>query len=99
MEAEASVSDLLVYVGDKMSADWRMLGTHLGIQKSLLDEVEHDQRLAKKCFQEMIEKWLMKYTHTGILLICSVNKINEISYRIVCPQVNNHALGDLSFWL
>ena len=53
------LKDLYQHITPKYAADWKVIGTLLGLPNATLDIIEHDNHYkAKKCCNAMLNKWL-----------------------------------------
>ena len=53
------LKDLYQHITPQYAADWKVIGTLLGLPSATLDVIEYDNRdKAKKCCNAMLNKWL-----------------------------------------
>ena len=54
-----SLKDLYQYITPRYAADWKVIGTLLGLPSATIEVIEHDNHhKAAKCCNAMLNKWL-----------------------------------------
>ena len=63
--AEPSLFDLLRHVVPAIAAQWKMVGRDLGVERKVLNTVQHTERSAEGCAMELLAQWLHRAPGTG----------------------------------
>ena len=73
---ERHASVLVVSLQDVVS-EWMILGTHLGIQDSVLRSIQYNNRdIIQTCRRDMVIEWLKSGSATKVELVSALRKIH-----------------------
>ena len=73
---ERHASVLVVALQDVVS-EWMILGTHLGIQDSVLRSIQYNNRdIIQTCRRDMVIEWLKSGSATKVELVSALRKIH-----------------------
>ena len=54
---QPQLKDLQILI-TKHCTDWKDIGQRLGLEDSVIKQVEYDYRTARECFRAILERWL-----------------------------------------
>ena len=74
---ERHASVLVVALQDVVS-EWMILGTHLGIQDSVLRSIQYNNRdIIQTCRRDMVIEWLKSGSATKVELVSALRKMHH----------------------
>ena len=83
---QAPVTDIHIWsILGEVGADWRNLGTVLGLESALLNNIEADHSECRERARKVLEKWKQK-NGNGATVEILINALNEIDRKDVAEK-------------